>query len=191
MNSGWFAIDGVQSGDRTLREQLAGLEPAFAGVAGKSVADLGCAEGLIAREFEHRGASVYACDNNAKFLDVARQWAGPRLHFELIDLRELIRQEMASGEIWRYDIVLALAILHKLPDPEAAARFMAAAARERIVVRLPLGSEGVVKHKHGRRQCDLREVFPDCGLVHEQTLPGPRGELVMHWVRARAPQGQD
>jgi hypothetical protein len=187
MPNGWFAIEGMQHGARSVEEQLQGLAPALAVASGKTVYDFGSAEGLIALEFVKFGAaSVRGFDNNAVFLHAAHQVRARlpaaqqgRVRFEPCDLRETgaIRQLPAR------DLVLALAILHKLADPEASARAMAALARERLVVRLPLGSEGVVQYKHGKARCDLRAVLPECGLTLEQTLPGPRGEWVQHWIR--------
>lgn len=178
---GWFEIPGVQSGDRTLAEQLLGLEPALAACAGKTVLDLGCAEGLIAREFLARGArGVIGLDNNAPFVAVAREAGMERARFfecNLNDPGEGFRDRFGA------DIVLALAIVHKLRLPGRSLAEFAAMARERLVIRLAAGSTGVIRHKYGESQCDSREVMPACGFALEQVLEGPRGELVQHWVR--------
>lgn len=187
MSRGWFVIPGVQEGDRSTDEQLLGLAPLLGGVFGKTVYDFGCAEGMIAIELVQAGAkSVRGFDNNAVFLHTAHQLRAGlnasqhgRLAFDYCDLREV----EGIAALPPRDIVLALAILHKLRDPEGATRAMAAVAKERLVVRLPQGSEGLIKWKHGNARCDLRDVLPDCGLRLDQVLPGPRSELVQHWTR--------
>ena len=46
---GWFTT-AKRPGDRTLEQQLVGLDKVLAEVAGKTVLDAGCAEGLISME---------------------------------------------------------------------------------------------------------------------------------------------
>jgi len=189
MKKGWFEIPGVQQGDRTLAEQMLGVEPALAAAAGKTVCDLGCAEGLIALEFARAGAaSVYGCDFNPPLVDEAiaqRDRAGLQktVHFQVMNLNHLIASEYASVEIWNYDIVLALAILHKLGDPHEALRFMAHATRERLVIRLPVGSTGVIYTKNKGVRCDVTQMLRSLSLRLELQVEGPRKELVQHWVR--------
>ena len=48
---GWFSTKG-RLGDRTLKQQLMGLDPLFAECKGKTVLDVGCAEGLISIELD-------------------------------------------------------------------------------------------------------------------------------------------
>jgi hypothetical protein len=64
-----------------------------------------------------------------------------------------------------------------------------------LVVRLPRKSIGVVWHKHSRgsqrKFCDVNTTLDESGFdLHEQ-LPGPRGELVQHWVRSAIATGDD
>lgn len=190
--AGWFAIPGVQEGPRTLAEQMLGLDAALAEADGKTVCDLGCAEGLIAMEFAKAGArSVYACDYNEQMIVTAKAEQAklppdPRrvdVAFYHADLRELIREERASGEIWQYDIVLALAILHKLNDPADGARFCCEIARSLIVVRLPAGSTGLIRGKHTGRPADVPAIFAACGFRRERKEEGPRGEWIQYWRR--------
>lgn len=181
MHSAWFGET------RSIEEQLCGLAPALAEAKDSTVYDFGCAEGLIALKFLEAGARlVDGFDNNARYLQKARalRKALPaaereRMQFHYRDLDQLQSPAPLAGR----DIVLALAILHKLRDPEARAREMAELAGTLLVVRLPLGSDGRIRHKHGPAGCDLRDVLPSCGLTLETTIPGPRGELVQYWRR--------
>lgn len=185
MRNGWFEIPGVQHGDRTLAEQMMGLEEALGEAPGKTVCDLGCAEGLIAIEFAKAGAAdVYGCDYNIELLeaglDELDQHAGLPVSFEFKDIAEAIEQ----GWKPQFDIVLALAILHKLPDPAAGVKLCAEMARDLIVIRLPIRSSGRICGKHHRHmQCDVREILKGCGFYMARKVPGPRGELVHYWRR--------
>lgn len=180
MNKGWFDIPGVQPGERSLQEQMKGLDPAIEICAGKSVLDLGCAEGMISQAFRAHGARpVIGLDNNAVFIGRAMALnADSEVSFRLADLREFV----AAPDLVS-DIVLALAIVHKLFDPGRLLFEFAGLARERLVIRLPLGSEGLLRWKHGKAECDSRQVMVQAGFFLDQVLPGPRGELVQHWVR--------
>ena len=185
MRKGWFDIPGEQEGARTLTEQMFGLEPAFESCAGKDVLDLGCAEGLIAREFVARGArTAVGIDNNEGFVVQARGLMDghPRLRFAFRDLNDL---DDDFVDVYSADIVLCLAILHKLRLPGRSLALAARMARERLVIRLAAGSTGHIRHKHGDGACDSREVMPPLGFRLECELPGPRGEQVQHWVRGK------
>ncbi len=181
MRGHWFDIPGVTNGARTLQEQMLGLQPALDEAPGKAVADLGCAEGMISLEFAKAGAkSIYACDCNAEMIKTARELVGnASVMFERKDLNDMI-----AGEAKQYDIVLALAIIHKLRDPAEATRFIADSARSLVVVRLPYGSRGAFKSKSApHAQCDTHEVFRDRGFELERTVEGPRRELLNYWRR--------
>lgn len=183
MSKGWFILPG-QDGDRTLTEQMLGLAPAILETRGKTVLDLGCAEGLIALEFAKSGAaSVYGIDYNEALLDVARDElvkAGPLpVQFERADISEMVNAEARP----QWDIVLALAVLHKLTNPEAGARFCAASSRSLIVVRYPMGSQGRIRGKHAPdKHADVPVILKECGFKRERKDHGPRGEWV-HYFR--------
>lgn len=183
MKHGWFEIAGEQEGDRTLGEQMLGLEPALKACAGKTVLDLGCAEGCIGRAFLDRGArAVIGIDSNPHFLATAR-----RMNVGITSMRFILQDLNVLGDSFRAvygaDIVLALAILHKLPDPGSKLEQLAAMTRERLVIRLAAGSTGVISHKYGRGECDSHRMLDAHGFRLDESLLGPRGELVQHWVR--------
>lgn len=188
MKKGWFAIPGIQAGDRTIEEQMLGLHPALKGIKGKTVCDLGCAEGLIGLEFAQAGARVAGFDINAGLIEVANRLRDERglrdrIQFECINLNELIEREQTAEEVRQYDIVLALAIVHKMEDPNKVLRYIATICRERAVVRLPHGSSGVFKTKHHFVACNVTRTLTECGLRLEGTVEGPRRELVQHWLK--------
>lgn len=185
MDKGWFIIPGVQDGNRTVEEQLKGLEPMLAEVSGKSVLDLGCAEGAISHVCIARGAArVYGLDCNAALIHQAARLYGHHygIRFAISDLNEGPDEDDLA--CCASDIVLALAVFHKLREPEASVRAWAALALSLLVVRLPLGSTGEFGWKHGQdRRVDLHRVLPELGFVLERTENGPRNERVQYWRR--------
>jgi 2-polyprenyl-3-methyl-5-hydroxy-6-metoxy-1,4-benzoquinol methylase len=124
---GWFKLPG-QDGDRSVKGQLVGLARALEACRGKTVLDLGCAEGAIALEFARAGATrILGVEVVAEHLEVARRLcAGYPCEFRHEDLN---RTRLAEGE--QFDVVLALAIIHKLKHPAERLRYFAALARAR------------------------------------------------------------
>jgi SAM-dependent methyltransferase len=187
---GWFAIPGVQAGDRTLDEQLLGLEPMLKEVPGKIVLDLGSAEGLISRTCVERGARrVVGLEVNKPMLAVARQWVcDPNVcQFEFRDLNKTPSAE--DSRSLRADIVLALAVFHKLSDPEKSVRDWVRFAGELVVVRLPVNSNGEFHSKfRTHMRCDLNQLMPRLGFQLERVERGPRTERVQYWRRMRWPK---
>ena len=184
MNRGWFKIPGVRDGDRTLKEQMLGLEPALAEAKGKTVLDLGCAEGLIAREFARAGAKhVVGIELLAAHLAVARvQCKGiDNIEFICAHLGDYIA---ALESIPQYDIVLALGIIHKLHDPAAPLRFAAHSAKTLMLFRAPAKKyDGLIKSKHTDVMCNVPKLMQAEGFVDEKLIPGVRGEAVQYWRR--------
>jgi SAM-dependent methyltransferase len=173
---GWFEIPGVQTGDRTLDEQLTGLP--VDELAGGDVLDFGCAEGLISRHLLERGASVADCvDNNTNLVEIARRLLRDRparvFQCDLNDKAALARLDLRPN----YEAVLLLSILQKLYDPAHILQIAADKTGMRgdiIAIRLPTGP--IVVNKFTKQiMCDVREELPDYTLDER---PGPRGEWV-------------
>ncbi len=182
---GWFHIPRVQNGDRSLVEQMEGLAPALAEAHGKTIADLGCAEGLIALEFAKVGATdVVGVDYNVAMIDVARRLWGRNSALPVRFLYGDVKAVKPFGKKGKFDIVLALAVLHKLLDPADGVRFCADLAASLLVIRLPIGSTGAIVSKHGANsEADICAILPTLGFTLDKVLPGPRGELVQYWRR--------
>lgn len=181
MAKGWLKINGVQDGERTLQEQMLGLDAALLEANGKTVLDLGCAEGLIAIEFAKAGASsVVGYDYNETFIDVAK-----KQQTETPDLPiDFYHADITKIGFCKYDIVLALAILHKLPDPTEFTKYCTRIAKDLIVIRLPIGSTGYIRSKHARHMtADIPKILSANGFVRERKESGPRGEVVQYWRR--------
>jgi SAM-dependent methyltransferase len=175
MGDGWFG------NHRSLKEQMMGLKPVLAECKGKRVLDVGCAEGLIALEFAKAGAKVDAFDNNAGFAHTAITNSRR--------MRGAVRvrcADMSNGCPFkgRYDIVLALAVLHKALNIPAAVAVLTGVCDDLMVIRLPYGSTGFLTAKHGGSTCDLLTEMPVHGFRLERTEPGPRDEVVQYWRRA-------
>ena len=127
---GWFNTPG-RPGDRDLKEQLLGLTSLLETCGSRTLLDVGCAEGLISIELAKRGAQVHGIDIVPGHIDIANRLRGPLpCMFEVADANTFVPAH-------QYDIILLLAVLHKLKDPSAAAMRFARAAYWRVVIRLP------------------------------------------------------
>lgn len=183
MRHGWLAIPGVQTGDRELDEQTVALLPAIAEAKGKTVLDLGCAEGLIGREFARAGASkVTGIDSVPGHLAVASlQCRKLPMDFILADLNN------PSQFVFQVDIVLCLGLAHKLTDPAVAIRFAADCSRDLVLIRSGRGADenGFIKSKFGEGRCDSHGIMRQRGFDLERVVvgPPPESEPVEYWKR--------
>lgn len=172
---GWFEIDGRQRGDRTLAEQMQGLEPLLAEAPGRSVLDLGCAEGLIALEMLKAGAALAhgaeaVPTRVAAACDLCAGWPAVFFVAEL----ETFAAAPPDWLLPAYDTVLLLSIAHKFQDPEAFIRAAARLAAETVAIRLP--APVLIDPRSGRRPVDVPAVLAAEGFTLWHEGPGPRGE---------------
>lgn len=184
MRKGWLIIPGVQDGDRTLDEQMTGVREALAEAPGKTILDLGCAEGLIGREFVLAGAvSCFGIDAIADHLTVARsQCEGLPMTFEQVDFNVLSK----SDPIEQFDIVLSLGVAHKLMYPGDGIRYSARAARSLCLIRMsarPEAAEGILTSKHFGHKASVPKIMKKEGFTLDRTLMGPKEESVQYWRR--------
>lgn len=183
MRKGWFIIPGVQQGDVTLLDQTIALAPAIAEAPGKTVLDIGCAEGLIGREFARAGAiSVTGLDSIADHLTVAaEQCKGLPMEFRLANIND------PQPAYW-VDIVLCLNVAHKLKFPEVGVRFAADSSGDLVLIRSGRGSDakGIIRSKHHGNLCDSHAIMRERGFQLEKVVDGPRDrhEPVEYWRRA-------
>lgn len=176
---GWFKLPG-QKGDRSVADQLRGLDPALQAAKGKSILDLGCAEGAIALEFARAGAArIVGLEVVGSHLEVARELfrrAGVdcEAEFYCVDLNR------AAVEVQdqQFDIVLALAIIHKLKDPGAALRLFGGMAREQVIIRMPAWArKWRFLHERGAGELvDCAKELAPLGFVIERVERGPQSE---------------
>lgn len=185
MDKGWFKVAGIRpNGDRTLEEQMKGLQPALDECKGKTVLDLGCAEGSISLEFAKAGAkSVVGIELLAAHLAVAKLQCRkfPQISFVWAHLGDYIKSRESFPQ---YDIVLALGIIHKLDDPAVPMRFAAQSSRDLLVFRAPARKyDGLIKSKHTNIKCDVPKIMVSEGFVEEKLIEGVRGEACQYWRR--------
>ena len=191
---GWMAIDGRQTGDRTVSEQMLGLEDALEAAKGKTVLDLGCAEGLIGREFIRAGAAhVTGIEMLDDHLKMARaECSGLPMTFICSEIKEWILDHPDPDE---FDIVLNLGIAHKVHSPGWVMEFAAKSARQMMVFRGPgkddllwdgwLRSKFGINPTHEKVPCHVPTVMAEQGFIEGKTVPSCRGERVQYWHRRK------
>jgi SAM-dependent methyltransferase len=185
---GWFKVPGIRpEGDRSIEEQLLGLGRALAECRGKRVLDLGCAEGCISAEFARAGAAeVLGVELLQTHLDVAREVCkGLPVRFACAHLTDYMR---ANPSVERFDIVLALGIIHKLENPNLILRWGADACGDLLCFRAPAkveshGRDYIVKSKHTGVACNVQKVMRRAGFRNEGIVAGARGEGVQYFRR--------
>jgi len=186
MRKGWFIIPGVQDGDRTVEEQAEALRPAMAEAAGKTVLDLGCAEGLLTREFIYAGAKMaFGVDSVPAHLDVAREVCkGMPVQFAQCLLGTVALRTPAPS----FDIVMALGVVHKLPFPDVGVRIAAQLSHDLVLLRSGLRQRnGIITAKqHPQNTCDSHALMREHGFELEKVVqgPGPHFESVEYWRKA-------
>lgn len=188
MRKGWFRINGIQDGDRTLDDQVKGLESLFDRIADKRVLDLGAAEGLIAAECVRRGArEVYAWEGVADAVRIGRELFGPLpIDFRKIDLNATnVVADALAGLQHGYDVVLMLGILHKLQNPLGLVELVFDHYRpELAVVRTPKRTPGYVSDARTNfRRFDVDEAIRGYGYRHIQTSTGHEAEWCGYYER--------
>jgi cyclopropane fatty-acyl-phospholipid synthase-like methyltransferase len=145
---------------------------------------MGCAEGLISREFAKAGAkSVLGIDVVEGHIEVAREQckAFPNMTFEVRDLRKVNIESVERG----YDIVLSLGVAHKLKYPGDGIRYAARSGKDLVLVGLTNYGEakrGVLRSKHYRdNTCNVYDIMREEGFEDFQVLDRSRGETVIYW----------
>ena len=181
VKQGWFTTQG-RLGDRTLEQQMIGLDRVRQLVKGKSVLDVGCAEGLISIEMAKAGARmVHGVEIVRAHVDCATELAykaGVKCGFYCHD-----------ANLWTpdrpYDVILLLSILHRFRDPSAAASRFARSCTEWCIVRLPpKDAPTIVDWRSGEVPHHIARVMTDEGFHLEQTALGPLDEWVGYFRRA-------
>lgn len=173
---GWFAIDGVQPGDRTLDEQLLGLDAIAPAIKGRTVLDLGCAEGLILKHcVEAWGASGGAGVSivPTEIMAARGLCAGLPIALHQADLNAPWPIAMPHDG---FGVILALSILHKLADPAQALRRLAVFAADDGVVAIRLPSPIIHDARSGWRTFDVRPAMVAAGFALVAEPATCRGE---------------
>lgn len=185
---GWLRIPGIQPyGDRSVEEQLLGLEHALIETTGKTVFDIGCAEGAISQSFARAGAlDVLGLEYVEDHLVVARKLCkdDTNIKFVRANLKDWARRHPNPRQ---FDIVLALGVIHKLWFPDVGAHFAAKSCSDLLCFRPPGGvTDGIVKSKNRpENHCDWNAVMDKHGFILERVCNSSRNERVEYWRKKK------
>lgn len=182
-NTGWFVVPGIREcADRTLAEQMIGLDQALRECKGRTVLDLGTAEGLIALEFAKAGASrVVGIEKVKAALNIAEKVCEGRVELIHANLERWMPEHPQPEQ---FDIVLALGIIHKPRNPEHALRWAVASAKDLFVFRPPgYEVDGYFESKRTMEHVHAPTVLRQEGFSEEARIEGAHGEHVEYWRR--------
>lgn len=182
---GWFTGLG-RAGDRDLADQMIGLEPLLQEVGGKTVLDAGCAEGLISLELAKAGAAFcLGLEIAPRFVEMANAMASEQGLDTVCVFTEANLNTFRLTERDEVDIVLMLAVLHKLKDPSRVCGQLADLAKELCVIRLPPSGPVIRDERSGFVMHDMREVMEAAGFDLEAVVPTTRNEWLGYFRRIR------
>jgi len=123
--TGYYNLPGIRAGNWDIETRLRGLQELLGAAQGKSILDLGCAEGMILREFcRHGAATIHGFEINLDQVRIARREVpkaaeiGTQILFRRADFGYWDRFVAANQSLMleQYDIVLLLSVLEKLPE---------------------------------------------------------------------------
>lgn len=180
----WFPV-GKGDHERSLVDQMKGLRPVvdeFRACRAKgrplTGLDVGCAEGLISIEMAKAGAA------HMHGIEVV-----PDRVADALRLRGSLPCSFEAANVSTYtpprpyDVLLALSILHKLPDPSATLyRLVHNYCQRLVVIKLPPGRGPLIIDPRSENEPhDLDAVLQDLGFNLEHQGKGTREEWIGIW----------
>lgn len=157
-----------------LAQQLIGLEPLWENLRGKTLLDVGCAEGLISLECMKHGAKVEGLEIRSSAVKEAQAIGVNCLEAD-VQHYQLERH---------YDIVLMLGILHKLADPITAFKRYLKYCNDLAVVRLPWNCWlDLVDSRSGGVPHNMHIAAMESGFYLDDQTEGPHNQLVL-WLKS-------
>ncbi len=93
----------------------------LAGLAGRSVVDIGCGGGILAESMAARARQVLGVDLATKPLGVARLHA-LESGVQNLDYREISAEDLAAEQPAQFDVVTCMEMLEHVPDPSSVVR---------------------------------------------------------------------
>jgi 2-polyprenyl-6-hydroxyphenyl methylase/3-demethylubiquinone-9 3-methyltransferase len=93
----------------------------LAGLAGRSVVDIGCGGGILAESMAGRARQVLGVDLATKPLGVARLHA-LESGVHNLDYREISAEDLAAEQPAQFDVVTCMEMLEHVPDPSSVVR---------------------------------------------------------------------
>lgn len=127
MSGGWWNPRGQFKGLHDINPVRLAYVERHAGLAGRTVLDVGCGGGLLAEAMARQGALVTGIDMAPEALVAARQHAA--------DTEVGVDYRQATAEVWAqhhsgvYDIVTCMELVEHVPDPAALVAACARLAR--------------------------------------------------------------
>jgi 2-polyprenyl-6-hydroxyphenyl methylase/3-demethylubiquinone-9 3-methyltransferase len=119
--SRWWDPQGEFGTLHVLNPVRLGWVDEIAGLAGKTVLDVGCGGGLLTEAMARRGATVTGIDMSAESLAVARLHLleSAPLH---VNYLETTAEDLAVRLAHSFDIVTCMELLEHVPDPQVLVR---------------------------------------------------------------------
>lgn len=140
-----------------LEERIQGLGILGANAEGRSVLDLGCAEGLVSQWLVDHGATgALGFDYNKTRVRKGNQMTGPNIVLSIADLATI--KPLGRS----FDIVLLLAILQKMREPKRLLDYAIQHSHEWLAVRTP--SPIICDKRSDFRRINIKEHVCSAGF---------------------------
>jgi len=168
-NNGAYHIDWFRTNKHGYRNHLNRILKEFTGCKAKSILDIGCGEGLLAKLLLKKGVTqkVFGIDTSKKAIELGKDLYENSCKTQRMDLK--CQSYVSMNKRRKFDYIVCSEVIEHVDNPELFLRKMKNMIREWAIITTP-NSDHITPGKYDKQlfnQAALKEVLQKIGASYE------------------------